>query len=103
MPDPRVFPVYRLLYHVVCAMVERPGHVVIKAARKGEDATFTITVHPEDTMNLIGVNGKNTRALRTMIGAVGMKMKQRFKITIDDESGAAHPAIPSPRAPGTRV
>jgi predicted RNA-binding protein YlqC (UPF0109 family) len=96
--DPRDASVYRLLFRMTCAMVDYPSDVTIQTETGDDGATFTIRAHAGDVGKIIGAQGRNARALRTLVSAIGRKQQRRFNVVID-EGAAGNP--PSNR--GTNV
>ena len=85
MPDPRDVPVNKLLYKIVCALVDQPEFVIIKTHVAEEGASFAIDVHPEDTGKLIGKQARNAKSLRIILNAIGMKLHRRYRIEVDGD------------------
>jgi uncharacterized protein len=85
MADPRDALICKLLHKIVCALVDRPEFVVVKTHAEEEGATFTIDVHPDDTGELIGKQGRNVKSIRTLLGAAGMKFHRRYTIDITEK------------------
>jgi uncharacterized protein len=82
--DPRDASVYRLLFRMTCAMVDHSSEVTIKTEASDDGATFTIRAHREDVGKIIGAQGRNARALRTIVSAAGRKQQRRFNVVIDE-------------------
>jgi len=54
-------------------------------AVEGEHVTvLELRVHPEDLGKVIGRQGRTALAIRTLLGAVGMKLKKRYTLEILD-------------------
>jgi len=58
-----------------------------------------LRVHPEDIGHVVGQNGRIAEAIRTILGAVGRKLKEYVKVEILDYSlrpriGSARCAVP---------
>jgi uncharacterized protein len=85
MPTSSDSLVYQLLFNMICAIVDHPNGVVIKTVWVDGGATFAVSAHPDDIGQIIGKQGRNARALRTIVNATGMKLKRRFVIMIDEE------------------
>ena len=84
MPDPRDVPVRKLLHKIVCALVDRPEVVVIKMHVTEDGANFAIEVHPDDTGKIIGKQGRNAKSLRTIVSALGRKLRRRYVLVVDE-------------------
>jgi predicted RNA-binding protein YlqC (UPF0109 family) len=85
--DPRDAAIHGLLFRMICAMVDYPSDVTIQTEAGNDGATFTIRAHAEDVGKIIGAQGRNARALRTLVSAIGRKQQRRFNVVIDE--GAA--------------
>jgi uncharacterized protein len=86
----RDFAVHRVLLDMACVIVDYPEAVKIRVESDGHaKTTFTVTVHPSDTGKLIGKQGKVARSLRTIIGAVGTKVRWHFAVVIEND----HPSV----------
>jgi predicted RNA-binding protein YlqC (UPF0109 family) len=85
MSDPKDFPVYQLLFSIVCALVDHPDKVVIKTVWADDGATFSISVHPDDARKLIGKQGENANPIRTIVDGAGVKVGRKFIVVFDDE------------------
>lgn len=82
--DPKNSLAYDLLAKIISSLVDRVEVVSIVPTPQPEGVCFVITVHREDLGKVIGRLGHNARALRGIIGAVGMKMGRRYSIDIMD-------------------
>jgi uncharacterized protein len=82
--DPRDASVYRLLFRMICALVDYPSEVTIQTEASNDGATFIIRAHPEDVGKIIGAQGRNARSLRTLVSAIGRKQQCRFNVVIDE-------------------
>jgi hypothetical protein len=82
--DPRDTAVYQLLLRMTYALVDHPGAVAIRTEAGDEGATFIIRAHPDDVGKIIGAQGRNARALRTIVSAIGRKQQRRFNLVIDE-------------------
>jgi len=82
--DPRDAAVYGLLFRMTCALVDHSSEVTIQTEAGDEGATFTVRAHPEDVGKIIGAQGRNARALRTLVSAIGRKQQRRFNVVIDE-------------------
>jgi uncharacterized protein len=82
--DPRDLSAHRLLFRMISALVDHPSEVAIQAISEEAGATFTIRAHPEDVGKIIGAQGRNARALRTIVSAIGRKQQRRFNLVIDE-------------------
>jgi len=86
MPDPRDVSVSKLLFRMVCELVDRPEFVVIKTHAADEGASFAIDVHPDDTGKIIGRQGRNAKSVRIIVSAIGQKLHRRYVVVVDEEN-----------------
>jgi uncharacterized protein len=75
-----------LLFTIVCAIVDYPEQVKVETASADESTILTVWVHPDDTGKIIGKQGKNIKALRTIFGGAGMKLRRRIVLAIADRT-----------------
>jgi predicted RNA-binding protein YlqC (UPF0109 family) len=85
LSDPRDVSISKLLYKIVCAMVDQPEFVVIRTHVAEDGASFGIDVHACDIGKIIGKQGRNARSIRTVLSAIGKKLHRRYVIDIDNE------------------
>jgi len=70
-----------LLEQIVKALVDEPGQVSINQI-DGETTVFELTVAPGDVGKVIGRQGRVARALRSLIGAAGIRANRRLALEI---------------------
>ena len=75
-----------LAYHLLCtiirALVDRTEAVLVTPTPQPEGVCFAVTVHSQDIGKLIGKEGRTARSIRTLLSAVGMKMRRRYSLDI---------------------
>ena len=71
-----------LVESIARALVDRPDQVQVKAVEGEQVTVLELRVHPEDLGKVIGKQGRTARAIRTILGAAGMKLKKRFVLEI---------------------
>jgi predicted RNA-binding protein YlqC (UPF0109 family) len=74
--------VKELVEAIAKALVDIPDQVQVRAIEGEQVAVFELRVHPSDTGKVIGRQGRTVRAIRTILGAVGMKLRKRFTLEI---------------------
>lgn len=85
MPDIAVRPtVSELLTHLVGSLVDFPEALIITAEESDGCTTCTIATDPRDVGKVIGKQGRTARALRTLLGARGMKEGHRYSLNIEE-------------------
>ncbi len=65
-------------------MVDHPEDVKVDLLGAGERIVLRLHVHPSDVGKVIGRQGRTSRALRTIGGAIAMTMSEAF-FTLDIE------------------
>jgi len=72
----------QLVEAIARALVDHPDEVQVRAV-EGEQATvLELRVHPEDLGKVIGRQGRTAKAMRTLLGAAGVKLRKRFTLEI---------------------
>lgn len=72
----------QLVEEIAKSLVDTPEEVVVKEVA-GEHATvLELRVSPSDLGKVIGKQGRTARAMRTLLGASGMKLNRRFSLEI---------------------
>jgi len=71
-----------LVEDIARALVDVPNEVVVNEI-DGEQVTgFELRVAQGDLGKVIGKQGRTARSIRTLLGAVGMKLNRRFNLEI---------------------
>ncbi|HKS72764.1 MAG TPA: KH domain-containing protein [Terriglobales bacterium] len=70
-----------LVEQIVKSLVDDPDHVSVNQI-DGETTVFELTVAPNDVGKVIGKQGRTARAMRTLLGAAGVKFHKRFTLEI---------------------
>jgi predicted RNA-binding protein YlqC (UPF0109 family) len=83
MPKTEDFPVYQLLFKMVCAFVDHTDWVTIKTVWTDDGATFIASVHPEDLEGLLARREENADSIRTILAEVGTKLGRRFSVVFE--------------------
>ena len=72
----------QLIEDIAKSLVDVPEEVVVTTV-DGEQATIIeLKVAPSDLGKVIGKQGRTARAIRTILGAAGMKLNRRFTLEI---------------------
>lgn len=69
---------------VVCGLSDSPNRVEIRASDIGKHIFITIICAKDDIKKVIGKDGKNITALRTLAQAVSSKHQQKMTIAIEE-------------------
>lgn len=64
------------------ALVDNPDQVVVKEVEGEQTTVLELRVAQEDLGKVIGKQGRTARAVRTLLGACGMKLRKRFMLEI---------------------
>ena len=71
-----------LIELVARSLVDRPDEVSVSEMDEGDETFYEVRVSPDDVGKLIGRQGRTVRALRTLLGAAGMKLRRRLVLEI---------------------
>lgn len=71
-----------LVEAIAKALVDHPDEVQVKSIEGSQVTVLELRVHPEDLGKVIGRQGRTAKAVRTLLGAGGMKMRKRFTLEI---------------------
>ena len=63
-------------------IVDHPEEVQVHAVQGQAVTTLELRVHPKDIGQVIGYHGRLVEALRTILGAAGMKLHKRVRVEI---------------------
>ena len=71
-----------LVEAIVKALVDNPDQVQVRAVEGEQVTVFELRVHASDLGKVIGRQGRTAQAIRTILSAVGMKLRRRFTLEI---------------------
>ncbi len=71
-----------LVEYLAKNLVENPDAVSVEAIEDGETTTLRLKVAQSDLGRVIGREGRNARAMRTLLHAVGAKSGRRTNLEI---------------------
>jgi predicted RNA-binding protein YlqC (UPF0109 family) len=71
-----------LVEQVAKALVDEPGQVSVSQVEEGRETVLELTVAPNDLGRVIGRQGRTARALRTLLGAAGLRLHKHFELEI---------------------
>jgi len=71
-----------LVEYLAKNLVENPDAVSVEAIEDGETTTLRLKVAQSDVGRVIGREGRNARAMRTLLHAVGAKSGRRTNLEI---------------------
>lgn len=64
------------------ALVDHPEKVNVSQLEGEQTTILELKVAPEDLGKVIGKQGRTARAIRTILGAAGMKQRRRYNLEI---------------------
>ena len=64
------------------ALVDQPEAVSVTQIEAEQGTILELSVAPDDLGKVIGRQGRTVKALRTLLGAAGMKHRKRFVLEI---------------------
>ena len=71
-----------LIEQIAKALVDEPDHVSVSQADAEQTTVLELKVAPNDLGRVIGKQGRTARAMRTLLGAAGMKVHKHFTLDI---------------------
>jgi len=71
-----------LLELIAQSLVDEPESVVVTQIEGEQTTVLELRVAPDDLGKVIGKQGRTARAIRTILGASGMKLRKRFVLEI---------------------
>jgi predicted RNA-binding protein YlqC (UPF0109 family) len=71
-----------LVEDIAKALVDIPDEVTVREVQGEQVTVLELKVAPTDLGKVIGRQGRTARAIRTLLGASGMKLNRRFTLEI---------------------
>ena len=71
-----------LIEMIAKALVDNPSQVNVTEVEGEQTTVLELRVAQSDLGKVIGKQGRTARAIRTLLGASGMKLKKRFVLEI---------------------
>ena len=72
----------QLIEDIAKALVDIPEEVSVREVQGEQVTVLELKVAPSDLGKVIGRQGRTARAIRTLLGATGMKLNRRFTLEI---------------------
>lgn len=72
----------QLIELIAKALVDNPDRVVVTEVEGEQTTVLELRVAQSDLGKIIGRQGRTARAIRTLLGAAGMKLRKRFVLEI---------------------
>lgn len=82
MTTARDHSVKELVEEIARALVDRPENVVVQMIEGEQAIVLELRVAPDDVGKVIGKQGRTARSIRTLLGAVSMKLQRRITLEI---------------------
>jgi uncharacterized protein len=74
-----------LVREIARALVDEPEAVDVQSVDRDENTVLRLKVAPGDVGKVIGKQGRTARSVRTILGAVSMKLHHRYTLDILEE------------------
>ena len=74
-----------LVREIAKALVDEPEAVEVETVAREENTVLRLRVAPQDVGKVIGKQGRTARSVRTILGAVSMKVHHRYTLDILEE------------------
>jgi hypothetical protein len=71
-----------LITRIAKALVDNPDQVLVSEVEGHQTSVLELKVAKEDLGKVIGKEGRNARAMRTILGAASAKLKKRTVLEI---------------------
>jgi predicted RNA-binding protein YlqC (UPF0109 family) len=71
-----------LITRIAQALVDNPDQVLVNEIEGNQTSVLELKVAKEDLGKVIGKEGRNARAMRTILGAASAKLKKRTILEI---------------------
>lgn len=71
-----------LVESIAKALVDRPEAVEVRAIEGTQATVLELRTDPSDVGKVIGREGRTAKAIRTLLGAGGMKVHKRYTLEI---------------------
>jgi len=81
--------VEELVREIARALVDEPAAVEVESVGREENTVLKLRVAPQDVGKVIGKQGRTARSVRTILGAVSMKLHHRYTLDILEEDEQA--------------
>src|SRR5260370_36510491 len=77
-----------LVEFIARSLVDHPEEVQVRSVEGSQATILELRVNPEDLGKVIGRQGRTAKAVRTLLGAAGMKGRQRLTLGNLEERAA---------------
>lgn len=77
--------VAELLTAIAHSLVDLPQDVSLNQVSSETATLLRLKVHPTDVGKIIGKQGRTARSIRTLLGAISVKVKHRYSLEIVED------------------
>jgi predicted RNA-binding protein YlqC (UPF0109 family) len=81
-PNPSVAELLTAIAH---SLVDLPQDVSLNQVSSETGTLLRLKVHPTDVGKIIGKQGRTARSIRTLLGAISVKLKHRYSLEIIED------------------
>lgn len=74
-----------LIDAIARSLVDKPDQVTVRAEVRDSGTVLHLRVDPSDVGKIIGKQGRTARSLRTILGAVSVKLHHRYSLEVIEE------------------
>jgi uncharacterized protein len=74
-----------LITAIARALVDNPDRASVEEKTAADVTRISLTVDPEDVRYVIGKQSRTARALRTLLGAISVKLNRRYSLEIIED------------------
>jgi uncharacterized protein len=85
-------PMRELVEQIAKALVDHPEAVHVAVTEGSQVTILELRTHSSDLGKVIGRQGRTAKAIRTLLGATGMKLHRRFTLDIVSDPSDTTPA-----------
>ena len=85
MTQVEMVQVDELVREIARALVDEPAAVEVESVNRDENTVLKLRVAAQDVGKVIGKQGRTARSVRTILGAVSMKLHHRYTLDILEE------------------
>jgi predicted RNA-binding protein YlqC (UPF0109 family) len=89
MTEHEMVAVENLVRQIAQALVDEPTAVDVASVDRDDNTVLKLRVAPQDVGKVIGKQGRTARSVRTILGAVSMKLHHRYTLDILEENDKA--------------
>ena len=89
MTQNTVSDVEELVREIARSLVDEPTAVQVESVGRDDGTVLQLRVAPQDVGKVIGKQGRTARSMRTILGAVSMKLHHRYTLDILEEDDEA--------------